>query len=392
MNTRATTSRRFSELPAYIFAKIETMKAEYEAGGRTVIDLGVGDPDFPTQQNIVEEMKMQLDNPANHRYPSFRGEKALREGISSWYKEQHNVTLDPDSEVMVLIGSKEGIAHLPLAYLDRDDIALVPDPGYPAYYSATILAGGTPYPLPLLRGNRYLPDLAALPPDVVTKSKLLFLNYPNNPTAAVADRAFYTSALEFAAKNSILLCNDFAYSELIYSGEKAVSIMSIPGAIETAVEFHSFSKTFAMAGWRLGFVVGNRDSISALSKIKSCIDSGVFKAVQYAGLKGLLGSTERVEFMRREYVQRRDILGNGLAAMGFDFDKPLATYYFWIKVPVRYRSSMEFAEMLLKEAGVMVTPGIGFGESGEGYFRVSMNASIPTIQEALRRLQKHEVF
>lgn len=381
-------SNRVQQLPPYIFAKLEQMKSEYMQSHSDVIDLGVGDPDFPTQENIVKAMKEQLDNPQNHHYPSFKGEAELREKISWWYKVNFNVELNAENEVLVLLGSKEGIAHLPMAVLNEGDYALVPDPGYPAYLTSIILAGGKPYSMPLKRENKYFPVMEDIPQDVAEKSKLMFLNYPNNPTSAIADKESYHEVVKFAEKNGIIVAQDFAYSELAFDGVKPVSFLSVEGSKNVGVEFHSFSKTFAMTGWRIGFVVGNSKVLAALAKLKSCVDSGVFKAIQYAGIEGLTGPVDTLEMMKKEYSVRRDILAAGLKKLGWDLDVPQATYYFWVKVPDKYKmNSISFSEFLLKEKGLIVTPGIGFGQMGEGYIRIAINLPVHQIEEAIKRLE-----
>jgi len=384
-------SSRLNSLPPYIFAKLEQMKAEYMEKHSDVIDLGVGDPDFPTQSNIVEAMKTQLENPENHRYPSFKGELELRKKISWWYKTNYNVDLDPEKEILILIGSKEGIAHIPLAFVNEGDYALVPDPGYPAYLTSILLAGGKPYTMPLRKENKFLPDLNDIPEDILGKTRLMYLNYPNNPTSALANSKLFSEIVSIAEKHSIVVCHDFAYSQIVFDNEKPVSFLSVPGAKNIGVEFHSFSKTYAMTGWRIGFVAGNSQVIAALSKLKSCIDSGVFKAVQYACIEGLTGQRKDLDRMLNEYSKRRDILAAGLKDLGWEFDIPKATYYFWVRIPGRFKmKSIEFSELLLKEKGLIVTPGIGFGQNGEGYLRISINLSIPKIEEAIYRLRNYD--
>ncbi len=381
-------SSRLLNLPPYIFEKLEKMKSEYIKSNSNVIDFGVGDPDFPTQSSIVNAMKKHLDKPENHHYPSFQGEIELREQISLWYKKNYGVELDPESEVMILLGSKEGIAHLPMALLNEGDYALVPDPGYPAYLTSIILAGGNPHLMPLKRENNYFPMIEDIPADIARKSKLMFLNYPNNPTSAIAEKESYSSIIKFAEKNNIVVAQDFAYSELTFDGRKAISFLSVEGSKNVGVEFHSFSKMFAMTGWRLGFVVGNKEILKALGKLKSCIDSGVFKAIQYAGIEAMTGSMDNLEMMKKEYSLRRDILAKGLEKLGWDFDLPSATYYFWVRIPNKYKmNSIEFSEYLLKEKGLIVTPGCGFGEMGEGHIRIAINLPVCQIEEAIRRLE-----
>jgi LL-diaminopimelate aminotransferase len=383
---RIVLSDRINSLPPYIFARLEELKGQYLARGGDVIDLGLGDPDFSTPAGVVTAAKKQLDNPDNFHYPTFKGELALREKISRWYKESHHVDLDPETEVLVLLGSKEGLAHLPLTLLNPGDYGLVPDPGYPAYKTAVLLAGGTPYSMPLLQENRYLPVLADLPPHLLDKAKLMYLNYPNNPTSALADEAFFLEAIDFAGKNNIIICHDFAYSEVAFDGLRPLSFMAIPGAREVGVEFHSFSKTFAMTGWRIGFVVGNKEILHALYQVKSCMDSGVFKIVPWAALEALSVGWATNEAIREEYAKRRNLLARGLESLGWEFAIPKATYYFWVKIPDSFHSSMQFSEYLLERTGIMVTPGIGFGENGDRYIRIAINLTVPRIKETLARL------
>jgi LL-diaminopimelate aminotransferase len=380
-------SDRLKSLPPYVFARLEEMKDEYLSQGGDVIDLGLGDPDFSTPVEVVKTARIKLDDPDNHHYPSFKGERALREKISAWYKQSYQVELDPETEVLVLLGSKEGLAHLPLTLLNPGDYGLVPDPAYPAYKSAILLAGGIPYPMPLKQENRFLPVLEDLPTHLLEKTKLMYLNYPNNPTSALADEAFFLAALEFAKKYNIIICHDFAYSEVAFDGLRPLSFMALPGAREVGVEFNSFSKTFAMTGWRIGFVVGNKEIIHALYQVKSCMDSGVFKIVQWAALEALSVGWETNNAIRAEYAKRRDLLAQGLKSLGWEFDIPKATYYFWVKIPDSFHSSLQFSEYLLKRTGILVTPGIGFGENGDGYVRIAINLTIPRINETLSRLR-----
>ncbi|MBN2468630.1 MAG: LL-diaminopimelate aminotransferase [Deltaproteobacteria bacterium] len=377
-------SGRIRELPPYLFAQIDKIKEEQVAKGVDVIDLTIGDPDLPTFPGIVAHMEKAIHNPKNHRYPSYAGMRELRLAVAQWYRDRFTVALDPETEVIILIGSKEGIAHLPLAFIDPGDIGLVPDPGYPVYKTSILFAGGTPHLLPLIKENQYLPDLELVPNDVLQKSKLLFLNYPNNPTAAIANRDFLERAISFCRRHDIILCHDAAYSE-IYFKEKPVGLFELGGAKEVGIEFHSLSKTFNMTGWRLGFAVGNSEVIAGLGQVKTNIDSGVFQAVQEAGIFALRTESRTTQELRDIYKERRDIIIAGLAKMGLDVDPPRASFYVWAPVPPGY-TSLDFTTFLLNKTAVLTTPGNGFGPSGEGYIRISLTDSTDRIKEAANRL------
>ncbi len=379
-------AKRIKELPPYLFAEIDRLKEEQVKKGVKVIDLGVGDPDIPTPRHIVEALKRASEKKENHRYPSYIGMLSFREAAAEWYKNRFGVNLDPVTEVVTLIGSKEGIAHLPWAFIDPGDISLVPDPAYPVYGVATKFAGGEVYKMPLLEKNGFLPDLDAIPEDVAKRAKLLFLNYPNNPTTAEATEDFYKKAIEFAKKFEILLVSDAPYTEIYYDPEKKpISLMQVEGAKDVAIEFHSLSKTYNMTGWRIGFAVGNRSAIAGLGKVKTNVDSGVFQAIQEAGIEALLGDQGPVEQNRQIYKERREAFIKGLEKLGLDYVKSNATFYLWIKVPEGFTSS-EFTKKVLEEAGVVVTPGVGFGEYGEGYFRVSLTQETSLLKEAIERI------
>lgn len=378
---------RLKELPPYLFAEIDRRKREMRAKGRDVIDLGVGDPDRPTPDFIIHALQDAARNPANHRYALDAGMPEFRESCRDWFHKRFHVKLDPEKEILPLIGSKEGIGHLPLAVLNPGEVSLIPDPGYPVYKSSTIFAGGMPHLLPLLEANGFLPDLEAIPGEVLKKAKVLFLNYPNNPTSAVASAEFFKAAVAFARKHHILIAQDAAYSEITFDGYKAPSILEIDGAREVAVEFHSLSKTFNMTGWRVGFAVGNRDVLAHLAKVKSNVDSGIFQAIQLAGKKALDEGAKVVEENVRVYQKRRDLLIDGLAKLGWMVPKPRATFYVWIPVPPGYTSS-ELTLKLLEEMNLVVTPGNGFGPYGEGYFRISLTVPDERIQEAVQRIEK----
>lgn len=379
-------AERIRTLPPYLFAAIDQMKREAVAKGVDLIDLSIGDPDIPTPVHIVEAMKKAVENPEHHRYPSYEGMLSYREAVAKWYKKRFNVELDPEREVLSLIGSKEGIGHIPLAFVDPGDIVLVPSPGYPVYPVGTKFAGGIPYIMPLKEENEFLPDLDSIPEDICKRAKLMFINYPNNPTAAMADEGFYKKVIEFAKKYNIIVCHDAAYSE-IYFEERPLSFMQIEGAKEVGVEFHSLSKTYNMTGWRIGYVVGNSEILAGLGKVKTNLDSGVFQAIQHASIVALQTDDVLLKPIRETYKERRDILCEGLQASGFELKKPLATFYVWVKVP-RGTNSIEFVGKLLKEAGILCTPGVGFGEYGEGYIRFALTQSKDRIREAVERIRR----
>lgn len=380
-------SRKVQSLPPYLFLEIDKAKRQARKEGRDIIDLGIGDPDQPTPKFIIDALYKASQDPANHRYALDQGMPVLRRAIGDWYKRRFSVGLDPESEVLPLIGSKEGIAHFPLAFINPGDFSLVPDPCYPPYKGGTLLAGGRPYILPLLRENGFLPDLKRIPFLARKKARMIFVNYPNNPTNACANDDFYRALIEFALRNKIIIVSDLAYSEMSYDGYKARSLLEFPGAKDTVIEFHSLSKTYNMTGWRLGWACGNSRLVSALAKVKSNIDSGIFSAVQLAGVAALEGRQEHIESMCAIYLKRRDLLVDGLVSLGWDAIKPKATFYVWIKIPGK-ADSISFAARLLKEANIVATPGIGFGKHGEGYIRMALTVSEDRIREALIRLKK----
>lgn len=382
---RVEMAKRIRDLPPYPFARIDEIKAEQIARGVDVIDLTIGDPDLPTPEGIVAAMKRALENPAHHRYPSYVGMLSFREAIAEWYGRRFQVALDPKTEVIVLIGSKEGIAHLPLAFVDPGDYGLVPDPGYPVYRTSVLFAGGIPYSLPLTKENHYLPELDKVPDEVARRAKLLFLNYPNNPTAAVATKSYFEEVVRFCRTHNIMVCHDAPYSEIYYDDLKPSSFLEVSGAKEVGIEFHSLSKTFNMTGWRVGFAVGNPEIIAGLGKVKTNIDSGAFQAVQEAGIAALRHHLAATEALRRVYQERRDLLVAGLRKTGLAADLPLATFYVWVPVPAGY-TSLDFTGLLLDKTGVLATPGNGFGAGGEGYVRFSITAPTERIREAVDRL------
>ncbi len=379
-------AQRIQALPPYLFARIDEKIADAKAKGVDVISLGIGDPDLPTPDHIIDKLVKAAHNPENHRYPSYVGMLEFRSAVAEWYKRRSNIELDPKTEVVTLIGSKEGIAHIAFCYINPGDIALIPDPGYPVYAVGTLLAGGVPYIMPLKEENGFLPDLDAIPAEVAQKAKLMFLNYPNNPTGAIADESFYLKVIEFAKKYDIIVCHDGPYSEIAFEGYKPLSFLEVPGAKEVGIEFHSMSKTYNMTGWRIGWAAGNARVIEALGRIKSNIDSGVFQAIQEASIEGLLGNQDIIQEIIKIYQERQDIVIEGLTALGWKVERPKATIYVWPKVPKGFTSA-SFCELVLDKAGVVLTPGNGYGEYGEGYFRISLTISTERLREALRRLQ-----
>jgi LL-diaminopimelate aminotransferase len=376
---------RIKHLPPYLFAAIDKAKQEARAKGVDVIDLSVGDPDLPTPSHIIEALNLAAKDPSNHQYPSYEGKLTFRRAVADWYKKTFNVTLDPQKEVLTLIGSKEGIAHAPLAFINPGDTALIPDPAYPVYRTATAFAGGEPVIMPLLRENGFLPDLDAIDPTAAKKAKLIFLNYPNNPTGASADMAFFKKLIDFAKDNDIIVMHDNPYSEVYYDGKRSMSIFEIDGAMDVAVEFHSLSKTYNMTGWRIGAVVGNAEIVAGIGKIKSNIDSGTFGAVQDAGIAALQSPPKVVDDIRKVYQHRIDILYQALVDMGMKLEKPRATLYLWAYVG---GSSIEYASRLLDKTGIVATPGVGFGQYGEGYVRFSITQPTERIEAAVARLER----
>jgi LL-diaminopimelate aminotransferase len=378
---------RLKKLPPYLFQEIDRLKAELMAKGVDVINLGVGDPDLPTPGHIIEELGKAAADPANHQYPSYSGMNDFKDSVARWYKSRFGVELDPDREVLTLIGSKEGIAHLPFAFINPGDLSLIPTPAYPVYNVCNMFAGGESYFLPLRRENGFLPDLKAVPADVARRAKLLFINYPNNPTGATAERDFFQRVIDFAREYDLIVCHDAAYTEMGFDGYRPMSFLEVPGAKEVGIEFHSLSKTYNMTGWRLGMAVGNAQVLDGLGQIKSNIDSGAFNAVQRAGIAALEADQSCVTEMQRIYQERRDALINGLRPIGLHPDPPKATFYVWCPIPAAYKSK-EFTALLLREAGIVTTPGSGFGEPGEGYIRMALTVSKERIEEAVSRMRK----
>lgn len=380
-------SKKLNALPPYLFLEIDKAKRKARAEGRDIIDLGIGDPDQPTPGYIIEALYQASRDPANHRYALDQGMPALRRAIEGWYKRRFDVGLDPDSEILPLIGSKEGIAHFPLAFINEGDYSLVPDPCYPPYKGGTILAGGKPYLMPLLESNGFLPDLKKIPLSVRRRSKIIYINYPNNPTSATAEKYFYEEVVEFARKNKLIVISDIAYSEMAYDGYKPMSILEVDGARDVAIEFHSLSKTYNMTGWRVGWACGNAQAVAALAKVKSNVDSGIFSAIQVAAVAALEGPQDHISSMCAVYQERRDVLLSGLGSLGWKVQGLKATFYVWIKIPKKV-SSIAFCASLLQKADIIATPGVGFGKSGEGYIRMALTVPKERIREAIERLKK----
>jgi len=382
-------SRRISKLPPYLFAALEAKTEEMRKQGKDTISFGIGDPDLPTPEHVVNACIEAAKKPENYRYPSWSGKQEFREAAAAWFKKMHGVELSAEKEVLTLIGSKEGIYHMPFAFVDKGDFVLCPEPAYPVYSISTGFAGGIPYVMPLKEENNFLPDFDEIPKKAAKKAKLLWLNYPNNPTAAIAEKEFYEKAVDFAKENNIILCSDEAYSAIAYDDYKPLSLLEIDGAKERSIVFCSLSKTYNMTGWRVGFACGNAEIVGALGKIKSNADSGVANIMQDAATAALKGSDACIGKNIGIYKERRDVLVKGLEKLGFKVNKPRATFYLWLKINEKREkgSSMEFAEKLLKE-GVVVTPGIGFGKYGEGYARFALTQPKERIKEAIERMGK----
>jgi len=382
---------RIKKIPPYLFAEIDKKREAAIKRGVDVISLGIGDPDLPTPGYIIESLYRSVQNPANHQYPSYIGSLNFRKAVADWYRRRYNIELDPETEVMALIGSKEGIAHMFWAYIDPEDYALIPDPAYPVYKTGTIFAGGVPYIMPLRAENNFLPDLSAIGIEIAKKAKLMFLNYPNNPTAAVASLEFFQRVVDFAREHNILVCHDSAYIDITFDGYKAPSILQAQGAKDVCVEFGSLSKPFNMTGWRIGYAVGNKEALANLAVIKTNIDSGQFNSIQDAAIDALKGPEDQINRMIEVYKKRRDLVVDTLKNIGIDIEKPKGTFYIWAPVPQGYTSA-QFAEMLLEQTGVIVSPGNAYGNYGEGYFRISLTISEARLIEALERMKKYLKF
>jgi LL-diaminopimelate aminotransferase len=380
------TAKRIEKLPPYLFAEIDRKVAEARARGADIISFGVGDPDLPTPDHVVDALIDAARDPATHRYPSYTGMPQFREAIAGWLSERFGVRLNPDTEVQPLIGIKEGIFHLPVAFVDPGGIGLVPDPGYPVYETGTILAGGEPWLLPLTSDNGFVPDFDAIPAQVLTRATVLWLNYPSNPTSACVDLEFFQHAADFCREHDLLLAHDAAYTEITYDGYVAPSVLEAEGAMECAVEFHSLSKTYNMTGWRVGWVAGAPHAIEAIKRLKTNIDSGIFDAVQRAGLAALTGPQGSLHQTVERYRHRRDLLCDGLKSIGLLVEPPRGSIYVWSPVPDGYTSE-SFTTRLLDQAAIVVAPGTGYGPSGEGFVRFSLTLGDDRLEEGVERLR-----
>ena len=383
-------SRRLDKLAPYPFVEITRKIAQKRAEGVDVVTFAIGDPDIPTPEHIMEALHAAADEPANHRYPESDGLPELRKAIASWYERRFGLSFDADKEVLPLLGSKEGIANIAYCLIDPGDIALVPDPGYPVYSVGTMFAGGEPYFLPLREEDGFLPDLDAVPEEIARRAKVLWLNYPNNPTAAVADVAFFEEAVRFAKRYDIAVCHDGPYSEVAYDGLKPVSFLEAKGARDVGIEFHSLSKSFNMTGWRIGMAVGNETLINALFRIKSNVDSGISQAVQKMAIAALEGPQDVIDEHNGVYQRRRDRLVEALRAAGLRVEPPKASLYVWAHVPDGFTAA-DFAARMVDEIGVVVSPGTIYGEYGEGFVRLSITTADERVEEGARRLEAWRV-
>lgn len=378
-------SKRIEELPPYLFVRISQKIAERKSRGEKVISFGIGDPDIATPDSIIQRLCREAKVPANHRYPETYGLPEFRRAIAQWYERRFGVVLDPDKEVLPLIGSKEGIGHIAFCFIDPGDVALIPDPAYPVYSVSTMFAGGEAYFMPLTEDNGFLPDLERVPPEVARRAKVLWLNYPNNPTGAVAGIDFFKKAVAFAKKYDLVVCHDAPYTEVAFEGYRPPSFLEVPGAKDVGVEFHSLSKSYNMTGWRVGMAVGNAQIRDALMRFKSNLDSGIPQAIQYAAIEALRGDQSCIEEHNAIYQRRRDRIVKVLREVGLRVTPPKASLYIWAGIPDGYTSA-EYATKLLDGAGVVVTPGTGYGKYGEGYIRLSLTAADSEIDEGLECL------
>jgi len=380
-------SDKIKKLPPYLFAEIDRLKEKAREEGKDIISLGIGNPDLPTPEEIIKELQRQAEKKENHKYPSYEGLELFRMKIAEWFDKRYNIKFDYKTEILSTIGAKEAIGHLPFAFINRDDVVLIPDPSYPVYRSGTIFAEGIPYFMPLKKENNFFPDLEAIPVNIRNKAKLMFINYPNNPTSAVATYEFYKQVVEFASKYNIIVASDVAYNELYFEDYKPISFLQVEGAKDVGIEFHSLSKTYNMTGWRVGFVLGNKDIIKGLGKIKNNLDSGVFQPIQYAGIVALDNYEKFNTKIREVYEKRRKVMIKNLEDIGWKYLKPKATFYFWIETLPGY-DSRKMAGKLLSEQGIVVTPGIGFGENGEGFIRMTITVKEEIIEEVFKRIRK----
>ncbi len=383
-------AERLKSIPPYVFAEIGKKAKVLADQGVDIINLGIGAPDQPTFRHIVDAMHEAIEKPINHRYPPFGGTPEFKEAAAKWCNERFKIDIDANTEVTSLIGGKEGIHNLIMAYVDRGDYVLVPDPAYPVYQSSTVLAGGLVHFMPLLPENNFIPDLTQIPEVIADKAKIMLLNYPGNPTAAVADMKFFEEAVAFCKKHDILLCHDLAYSEMTFDGYKAPSIFNVKGAKDIAIELHTLSKTYNMTGWRVGFAIGNKDAIANLAKIKSNIDTDIFRAIQVASIAAFEGPRDQIDKCNELYVKRRDLAIQRLSELGWKVEPIKATFYMWLPVPPGMTSE-EFSTEMLNTAGIVVPPGNAYGPSGEGYFRLSLCVGVDRLSEAFDRMVKHSI-
>jgi LL-diaminopimelate aminotransferase len=385
--TKAAGAKRLGQIPPYLFAEIDRKVQEKKRAGIDVISLGIGDPDLPTPRRVVSVLQEAAADPENHRYPSYFGLAELRGAIANWYQDRFSAALDPGTEILPTLGSKDGISHVPLALVDPGDVVLAPDPGYTVYVTGALMAGAEAYSMPLTAENHWLPDLGAIPKEVAERARLMWLNYPNNPTAAVADREFLERAVEFCTRYGIVLCHDAPYSEIAFDGYRPLSLFEIEGAKEIGLEFHSLSKTFNMTGWRIGWVCGRADLVGLIGQLKTNIDSGIFQAVQWAAIEALNGGEDETQAANMVYARRHKLVADTLNSLGWRIKPPRATFYVWAPVPKGY-DSIGFASHVLDEVGLNITPGVGFGAHGEGYFRLSVTAPDARLEQAMARMRK----
>ncbi|MDO8691791.1 MAG: LL-diaminopimelate aminotransferase [Dehalococcoidia bacterium] len=381
---------RIEKLPPYLFVEVSKRISKLRAQGIDVISLGIGDPDLPTPKHVIDRLCREAQAPANHRYPESDGLPEFRKAIAQWYEKRFGLSFDPDTEVLPLIGSKEGIGHIAFCFIDPGDVALVPDPAYPVYSIGTMFAGGESYYMPLKEENAFLPDLESVPVDIMRRAKILWLNYPNNPTGAVADLAFFERAVAFAKKHDLLICHDGPYTEVAFDGYQPSSFMQAAGAKEVGMEFHSLSKSYNMTGWRVAMAVGNPTAINALMRFKSNLDSGIPQAIQLMAIEALQGDQSCIEEHNQVYARRRDLIIDVLTKLGLTVRKPLASLYVWARVPAGY-TALSFANKVLEDAAVVVTPGTGYGPSGEGFIRISITLNDKRLEEAVERLSRIKV-
>ena len=382
-----TMANRIEELPPYLFAEVDKIKQDALERGVDIIDLGVGDPDLPPPKAVIDRLIKGTGEKGSHNYPSYSGLLGLRQAFAKWFEGRFGVSLDPDREVLPLIGSKEGIGHIFLGHMDPGDEVLIPDPGYPVYAAGAILAGAVPRYFPLRKDNNFLPRIDELEKLVSPKTRMLWLNYPSNPTTAVASLEFFEEISRFAAERGILICQDMAYSEITFNGRKAVSLLQATGGKDAGIEFHSLSKTFCMTGWRVGFAAGKAEAITALAKVKTNLDSGIFIPIQKAAITALLNCQKEAKEILETFEARQKMFVTGLNDIGWKVPMPEATFYVWAPVPEDY-DSMSFCTYLMEETGIVCTPGVGFGSYGEGFVRMSLTISDDRLKEALKRIKK----